>query len=214
MMPTGTQREVQRLLLTRALPALINGRNAVVLDIGAGRILLEHSAALPPGTAFRLLFVWEGDELEFDAVVQDTTRAFGDQNWHTWASLTRAIGTSQDRMEEQIARHVSHILAAQRANAIGSGAALMPSSTILLRLGDARRTRSRGWVRYQLSDRVWSRAFVDSAEQATDGFTVAAYEDVDELEILCRAYEQADEDGRRLIRLVAELSALSTQPAE
>ena len=44
-----------------------------------------------------------------------------------------------------------------------------------------------------------------------DQFTVAAHEDEDELESLCRTYEIADEDGRKLIRLVAELSVLSAQ---
>jgi hypothetical protein len=47
----------------------------------------------------------------------------------------------------------------------------------------------------------------DSPEQPNNGFTVAAYEDDEELESLCQAYEIADEEGRRLIQLVAELSA-------
>ena len=40
-----------------------------------------------------------------------------------------------------------------------------------------------------------------------DGFTVAAYEDEDELASLCETYEAADAEGRRLIRLLAELSS-------
>ena len=51
----------------------------------------------------------------------------------------------------------------------------------------------------------------DTPQQPTDGFTVAAYEDEEELETLCRTYEQADEEGRSLIRLVAELSVLGVR---
>ena len=47
----------------------------------------------------------------------------------------------------------------------------------------------------------------DSPEQPSNGFTVAGYEDDEELESLCQAYQIADEEGRRLIKLVAELSA-------
>ena len=39
-----------------------------------------------------------------------------------------------------------------------------------------------------------------------DGFTVGDFEDQDELEQLCQTYEAADEPGRNLIRMVAELS--------
>jgi len=45
--------------------------------------------------------------------------------------------------------------------------------------------------------------------QPRNGFTVGAYEDEDDLETLCRTYEAADEEGRSLIRLVAELSVNS-----
>ena len=45
--------------------------------------------------------------------------------------------------------------------------------------------------------------------QPEDGFTVASWEDEAELETLCRTYETSDDEGRQLIRLVAELSVNS-----
>ena len=47
----------------------------------------------------------------------------------------------------------------------------------------------------------------NSSHQPPDGFTVGAHEVEEELQALCQTYEVADEEGRRLIRLVAELSA-------
>ena len=64
---------------------------------------------------------------------------------------------------------------------------------------------------YRLSGTTWSRNYTRSAGQPLDGFTVAAYEDEDELEVLCRAYERADHQGRHMIRVIAELSAMTVK---
>jgi hypothetical protein len=49
------------------------------------------------------------------------------------------------------------------------------------------------------------------ASQPADGFTVAGHEDEEEIAKLCEAYENADAEGRRLIRLVAELGVRSAE---
>jgi len=108
-----------------------------------------------------------------------------------------------------MATFVGKVLAAQKANATGT--VDVAGDAILGQLGEARRLRSRGYVSYRLQNHSWWRVPTDSPEQPPDGFTVAAYEDEEELETLCRTYEQTDEEGRRLIRLVAELSAMSVR---
>jgi len=74
-----------------------------------------------------------------------------------------------------------------------------------------RRMRTRGYIAYHLKKGAWWRIPTDSALQPPDGFTVAAYEDEEELAQLCETYESASDEGRRLIRLVAELSVLSAR---
>jgi hypothetical protein len=103
-----------------------------------------------------------------------------------------------------MATFVGKMLAAQKANA---GATETAASATLVDLGGARRSRTPGYLTYRLSGNTWSREMSDTPTQPLNGFTVAAYEDEDELESLCRAWETADAEGRRLIRLVAELSA-------
>ena len=93
---------------------------------------------------------------------------------------------------------------AQKANA---GATEAEASVTLVDLGGARRSRTRGYVTYRLQNGTWARELSETPTQPLNGFTVAGYEDEDELESLCRAWETADTEGRRLIRLVAELSA-------
>ena len=72
--------------------------------------------------------------------------------------------------------------------------------------------RTSGFHSYQLEGGRWIRTATHSAKQPEDGFTVAAFEDQDEVDALCRTYEQSDAEGRRLIRLVAELSVKSPRP--
>jgi hypothetical protein len=119
--------------------------------------------------------------------------------------FVEAIGEADERLNDMMATFVGRVLAAQRANASGMGETAETLS--LTQLGGARRARSRGWVTFRLVDGAWRRALATSPAQPVDGFTVAAYEDEDELLSLCESYETADVEGRRLIRLLAELSA-------
>jgi hypothetical protein len=52
----------------------------------------------------------------------------------------------------------------------------------------------------------WKRRHVFLPEQPAIGFTVARGEDAEEMQRLCEVYEASDDEGRRLIRLFAELS--------
>jgi hypothetical protein len=106
-----------------------------------------------------------------------------------------------------MATFVGRVLAAQRANANGDH----DSELLLGTMGHARRARTHGYVTYRLLDGKWSREATTSARQPPDGFTVGAFEDADELETLCRTYEGSGDDGRNLIRLVAELSATAAE---
>ena len=108
-----------------------------------------------------------------------------------------------------MATFVGRILAAQRANA---SADVDQAGAILYQLGDARRSRSRGYIAYLFDGKSWTCRPTQIADQPRSGFTVAAYEDEDEIETLCRTYEQTDEEGRRLIRLVAEKARRKVSP--
>jgi hypothetical protein len=68
--------------------------------------------------------------------------------------------------------------------------------------------RSRGFISYHFDGRTWLRVPGHTPVQPPNGFTVGDFEDPDELEKLCQSYEQANDEGRNLIRLVAELSVL------
>ena len=208
------RREFQRLKLAKPILAMMDGANALILDIGMAGAYLEHYGVTEPGKTFKLTFRWQGADVEFacevvrTAVVRQPAGDGKSQMSHTGVHFTKALGESAARLQDLITTFVGRILAAQRANAAGE-ADDAQSGVILESLGAARRKRSRGYVSYRLRDSRWWRVPTDSPVQPEDGFTVADWEDEAELETLCRTYEASDDEGRQLIRLVAELSVSS-----
>lgn len=215
-MTESDRRGFQRLRLSKPILALMNEQNALILDIGVSGAYVEHYGEVPPGARFRLSFRWHGEDIEYLAEVARSRviRTPGGDGQslvsHTGFRFVEAAGDSASRLQDMMATFVGRVLAAQKANAAaddvgGEGA------SILAQLGEARRVRSRGYVAYYFRGGKWSREATNDARQPADGFTVAAHEDEEELETLCRTYESADDEGRDLIRLVAELSALSVR---
>ncbi len=204
------RREFQRLRLAKPILALLDGQNALILDIGVGGAFVEHYGGLERGRRVRLLFRWKATDVEFVCEVRRSAvvRGSGDAEVsHSGMRFIEAVGQSDERLQDMMATFVGHVLAAQKSNA--SGDRTEESHVTLVQLGAARRARARGYVRYRHQNGTWRREPTDSPQQPLNGFTVAAYEDEEELETLCRAWEIADDEGRRLIHLVAELSVRS-----
>jgi hypothetical protein len=206
------RREFQRLRLAKPILALLDGQNALILDIGVGGAFIEHYGTFQPRQRFRLLFRWKAADVEFLCEVRRSSvvRGSGDSPVsHTGARFIEGVRDAEERLQDMMATFVGRVLAAQRANA--SGSSTPETDATLVQIGAAHRARARGYVMYRHAGGKWYRERSDSPQQPAQGFTVAAYEDEDEIETLCRAWEIADDEGRRLIRLVAELSARSAK---
>lgn len=207
------RREFQRLKLSKPILATMRGANALILDVGVAGAFLEHYGTAEPGERFHLVFRWQGEDVEFVCEVarsQVIREPGGDGKSivsHTGVRFVEPVGNANARLQDLIGTFVGHILAAQKSNASGERGESAGAS-VLARLGEARRMRSRGYIAFHLKDGTWWRAPTTSAKQPHDGFTVGMHEDEDEIETLCRAYENGDEEARNLIRLVAELSLL------
>ena len=203
-MAPSDRREFQRLRLAKPILALFDGQNALILDIGISGAFIEHYGQSKPGDRLKLLFRWKGTDVEFVAEIAHTVvvrQAANAVVSHSGVRFVQAIGDAEARLNDMMATFVGKILAAQKANA---GATESAASSALVDLGGARRSRTRATS--PRSTKPGSEPS-DLPTQPLNGFTVAAYEDEQELQALCRAWEVADSEGRRLIRLVAELSA-------
>jgi hypothetical protein len=211
-MVADDRRKFQRLELQKPILATMRGQNALILDIGMAGALVEHYGEAQHGDRFPLVFRWHGEDVPLDCEVVRSTvsRPVGGDGQsivsHTGVRFIDPTGGAADRLQDLIVTFVGRILSAQKANAAGE-LGRSAGETILATLGEARRARTRGFVTYRLKDNTtWWRIPAEGPEQPADGFTVAAWEDEDELEALCDTYKAADEEGRRLIRMVAELS--------
>jgi hypothetical protein len=212
------RREFQRLKLSKPILATMRetSSNALLLDVGMAGAFLEHYGTAEPGQRFTLLFRWQGADVEFlcevarSTVVRDPGGDGKSTVSHTGVRFVEPRGDAMLHLQDLITSFVGRILTAQKANASGE---LRESAgaTVLARLGEARRMRSRGYLSYHLKGDTWWKAPSESTKQPPDGFTVGAHEDEEDLETLCRTYEAADEEGRHLIRLVAELSVRKEQ---
>ncbi|MDP9191312.1 MAG: PilZ domain-containing protein [Acidobacteriota bacterium] len=207
------RREFQRLKLSKPILAKMAAANALILDIGIAGAFLEHFGTVEPGEHFPITFRWRGEDVTFqcEVVRSVVVRLPGGDGKsvasHTGVRFVEATTEGRARLQDLITTFVGNILVAQKANAAGENAE-SAGATILARLGEARRMRSRGFISYHYDGQTWSRVPGNTAIQPPNGFTVGDFEDHEELEALCRTYESADEEGRNLIRLVAELSLI------
>lgn len=211
------RREFQRLRLSKPILATMGSSNALVLDVGVAGAFLEHYGTAEPGETLELSWRWQGEEIAFRCEVAHSTivrKPGGDGEStvsHTGVRFTTPVGESSDRLQQMIVSYIGTIFNAQKANASGTGRD-SAGANILARLGEARRMRSRGYISFHLKDHTWWRVPTTSSSQPVDGFTIGPYEDEEEIEVLCRTYEQADEEGRGLIRMIAELSLMPPTP--
>jgi hypothetical protein len=210
------RRQFQRLKLAKPILALIGKENALIIDIGLTGALIEHYGTRAVGDRLNLVFRWHGADVAYQCEVRRSTviRSPGNDPSkkvsRTAIHFVKPVGDSESLLEDMIATSIGRMLAAQKANA--SGAREAEGALMLEDMGGALRGRTSGYVTYRLLGKRWWRENTNSPAQPVDGFTVARHEDEEELDVLCDAYELADEEGRRLIRLVAELSARSTRP--
>ncbi len=199
--------------LGKPLLGMMDGQSALILDIGIAGAFVEHYGAVMSGDRFRLSFRWKGQEIAFATVVRRSNvirPAEGSQATvsHSGLEFGKAEGDSASLLQDMMAIFVGRVLAAQKANASAEAG---ESGAILFQMGDARRSRTHGYLAYEYDGDKWTCVHTKSGKQPHNGFTVAAYEDEEDLETLCRAWESADEQGRTMIRLAAELSVNSAK---
>jgi len=184
--------------------ARLGPAEGVLLEIGFSGALFEHRMHLPQGLQTGLTFERSGrqfilptDIMRSVAIDSPSTTTY----YHSGLRFQRSELDSA--LRDLIAGEAKNLLMAQAANAMG---VRMPNLT---GSGDRlvpRRPPGGGFLIYILHLNVWERTPSMSPEQPDEGFTVSVYEDPDELDNLCRVYESSDEDGRKLIRVLAELS--------
>jgi hypothetical protein len=189
------RRGYQRLNLMRPLDGWFGDYAVRLLDVSASGALVDLEEPLEDRARALLRFFWNGEEVE---VMAEVARADD-------MRLGLKFVEESEQLRRLIAVSVTEILNAQQANAEGRREANVIGDATLTsaseRLGNVITFTT--WL---FKDGKWKHRPSLLPDQPADGFTIAANEDEAQVALLCRTYENGDEEARRLTRLLAELS--------
>ena len=193
------RRVYQRLHLTRPIEGRF-GKTAVrIIDVSATGALIEHERAMPVRARRTLQFTWRDQLVKVKAeVIRSSDQESGLRFIAEDATLSRLIAESAEE-----------VLRAQEANMEGQRAANVVGDETLTSASAG--LRGSGYTVWTLAEDGWKKRRALLPDQPEDGFTVAAAEPVDQVELLKKTWENGDEEARRMTRLLAELSAASVR---
>jgi len=164
------------------IPARIAGGDGVVIELGASHARIRHGNPLRAGVETTLVFDWGASW--FAATARVVSTGAGESELHfirvppnAQETLDAAVQTLKD---ERLRQSVGDII------------------------GDAIESRSDELLRYRFIAGKWIVRTAKAAEQQpVDGFLVPAALDEADRKRLCAGYEQLDNDGRQMLRLLA-----------
>ncbi len=187
------RREFQRLRLDPAIPGTLGTAAVTILEIGVLGARVRHDTPL----AEHETLTFRDGEVQLQMRCERSRAITG---FESGLRFLASIGESGDNLRLLLARLVTHEFEVRRQ---------LPKDSMPLSAVDGDKTirgKDAAFLCYRLDGGVWRKRHVFLPEQPASGFTVARASDSDELRRLCRVYEASDDEGRRLIRLFAELS--------
>ena len=199
------RRKYERVKLLRPIPGRVGTARVFVIEAGLDGFRLAHEGTLPPvGKSIHLQFEWEAKRLEFDCeIVHNDLRKrakSADQKslYEAGVHVTAAARDSALRLRRIVEDHVERALDEQRANARGIPAA----SAHAYQTG----AQTNQYIRCEFINGAWRRTTTTLRDQPPNGFTISAGEHPGHIETLCQNFASANEEGRKMIRSMAELS--------
>ena len=191
------RREFQRLHLDPPVSAIFGGVPVNIIEIGILGARIRHDENLP-ATRADLRFDHEGQPIALRCeVMRSSDKTSG-------IRFLAALEESGDHLRTMLANTVENALRERpESSATRLHVRRLVDGDKTVRGADAH------FITYRFEDGSWKRRHVFLPEQPSAGFTVARGEDAEEMRRLCEVYEASDDEGRRLIRLFAELSVSS-----
>ena len=175
-----------------------------VLDVSLGGVRIAHQELIAPiGRGGVLTFDWEGRrfraqcEVRWTAVAKQARTQFEKTLHHSGLFITAKDENAEHILRDIVQHCVTRALDEQKANAQGIPATAAQSQQT---------GKADEFLCCELRQGKWTRTRTREGRQPLDGFTVAASEGEPKVNMLCRAYESGDAEGRRLIRTFAALS--------
>ena len=198
------RRRLQRVRLLEPLAGAIDGQRVFILDVSRQGLRVAHQHTLGvQGDRQRVEFEWDEHYIVLDATLRHTrmhrtgVASYARTVYHSGFTITSIAPRSEAGLRALIAWHVERALDEQKANARGVPAIAARSF---------QSGTSTEFVRHVYSGGAWHTIHTTEGRQPPNGFTIAASESYQEIQMLRTAWEAGDGAARSIIQKMAELS--------
>jgi len=197
------KREFERVHFEHPIPARLSGQPVAVLDLAIGGARLLGTTRVPPASGHDLDIEWDGETIRLKcSVTRCVIQAFAAKKdekstYEIGVRIVETVGDADKKLHHLIADFVLKAIEEQRANWNG----VPPVGPYVHIEGKGGRYR-----RCQFFNGDWQIAETTQPAQPLNGFTVSAEVSPRYLTMLCQTWEKTDDEGKRLTRILAELS--------
>ncbi|HEY3052294.1 MAG TPA: hypothetical protein VGK04_02785 [Thermoanaerobaculia bacterium] len=197
------RRQYGRIELEPPLRGFLDEIRVQVIEASVCGFRIAHEARFVPAATRKIRLEWDDKTLEFGCVIARSTlhqlaQREGEKSiYHSGIRLLESIGDSENVLRDLIAQRVIRALQEQKENARG----ILPLGTYTYQVGKGDRFR-----RCELVDGKWTKTVTTNRLQPIKGFTVSAEVSPEDVDMLCKTFEQSSAEGRRLTQILAELS--------
>jgi hypothetical protein len=190
--------------LVRPLVGRVGTARVFLIEASLSGVLVAHQGNIPPeGATAVVMFEWDGIPVALECQIvrntlQKMARNANEKNvYHAAMEIIRASGEAMKTLRDMITSVVARALDEQKANARGIPA--VAAQTFQTGKGSQ-------FLRLELLNGLWRRTETTRPDQPMNGFTISAEEPPDHIALLCDTYAAANNENRKLIKLMAELS--------
>ena len=197
------KREFERVHFEHPIPAQLSGQAVAVIDLAIGGARLLGTSRVKPTSAHELRIDWSGESIILKCsvtrcVIQTfATKPDAKSTYEIGVRILDTVGDSDRKLHHLIGEFVLRAIDEQRANWNG----VPPIGPYVHIEGKSGRYR-----RCQYFNNDWNVTETTQPEQPINGFTVSAEVSPRYIQMLCQTWEKTDDEGRRLTRILAELS--------
>lgn len=197
------KRQFERIHFEHPIPARLGDQPVRVVDLALGGARVLAPARFTPGAKREMRIEWEKKAIRVNCTVtrsmlQTFAKSSTDKSiYEVGLHIDETIGDAHLVMRQLMATYVMKALDEQKANWDG----IPPIGPYVLIEGKSDRYR-----RCEFKDGTWHIAATIRPEQPLSGFTISAEVPPHYIDLLCETYEMTDDEGRRLTRILAELS--------
>jgi hypothetical protein len=190
--------------LVRPLVGRVGTARVFLLEASLSGVLLAHQGNIPPeGATAVVMFEWDGIAVALEChivrnLLQKMARNANEKSvYHAAMEITRASDNAMKTLRDMISEVVARALDEQKANARGIPA--VAAQTFQTGKGSQ-------FLRLELLNGAWRRTETTRPDQPMNGFTISADEPPEHIALLCETYASTDNENRKLIKVMAELS--------